>query len=227
MSFKYKSVVPWGRSFNEYMDMFNLNENDINKKILGCGDGPASFNYEMTIRGKSVVSVDPIYKMKKEDIQTRINETYDDVINQTRRNKDKFVWNKIRDVDQLGQIRMNAMHLFLDDYEKGLKESRYIYAELPNLPFKDNQFELSLSSHFLFLYSDNLSFEFHLDAINEMLRVSNEVRIFPILDVNAKKSPYIPDVRAQLDKSGFFSEIIRVPYEFQKNGNKMLKIYKK
>ena len=101
-------------------------------------------------------------------------------------------------------FRMNAMRLFLNDYEKGLKENRYIHVELPCLPFSDNQFKLSLSSHFLFLYSDNLSFEFHLDAIKEMLRVSKEARIFPILNVNADESPYISDIRIQLDNSGFF-----------------------
>ncbi len=47
MSIKYSTVVPWGRSYNEYLDMFNLNKSDLGKKILGCGDGPASFNYEL------------------------------------------------------------------------------------------------------------------------------------------------------------------------------------
>ena len=47
MEIKYESVVPWGRTFEEYVDMFNLTEVDLDKSILGCGDGPASFNYTM------------------------------------------------------------------------------------------------------------------------------------------------------------------------------------
>jgi hypothetical protein len=37
MSFKYQSVVSWGRSYQEYVDMFSLTEADLNK-ILECGE---------------------------------------------------------------------------------------------------------------------------------------------------------------------------------------------
>ncbi len=49
------SVVPWGRSFSEYQAMFSLNESDLTKTILGCGDGPASFNAELTKAGGNVI----------------------------------------------------------------------------------------------------------------------------------------------------------------------------
>lgn len=45
---KLNEVVPWGRNLEEYKLMFNLSEADLNAKILGCADGPASFNAEMT-----------------------------------------------------------------------------------------------------------------------------------------------------------------------------------
>ena len=153
MAFKYKSIVPWGRSFREYIDMFGLSESDLDKKLLGCGDGPASFNSVMKQKGKSVVSVDPIYPFTKEVIEKRIEETFHDVIGQTRNNQDQFIWTKIKDVEELGNVRMNAMKDFLNDYETGKKENRYIHAELPVLPFANDQFDLALSSHFLFLYS--------------------------------------------------------------------------
>ena len=44
MSFHYKDIVPWCRSFDEYLDMFNLSEDDLARDIIGVGDGPASFN---------------------------------------------------------------------------------------------------------------------------------------------------------------------------------------
>ncbi len=57
MSFSLNNVVPWGRSFDEYVTMFALNDKDLANKIVGCGDGPASFNCTFTKRGGSVVSV--------------------------------------------------------------------------------------------------------------------------------------------------------------------------
>lgn len=224
MAIKYESIVPWGRTFEEYVKMFNLTESDLNKSILGCGDGPASFNRHMKQRDRKAISIDPIYQFGKTEIATRIQETYQVVINQTRQNKDKFIWSKIRSIEELGDIRMTAMNEFLLDYEAGKREGRYIFAELPVLPFADKQFDLALASHFLFLYTDNLSLDFHMKSIDEMLRVSNEVRIFPLHDVNNKRSSYLDDIMLQYKNMGYHIEEMQVDYEFQKGGNTMLRI---
>lgn len=224
MALKYDKVVPWGRTYEEYVNMFALSDEDLRKRILGCGDGPASFNSYITKNGGKAVSIDPIYQMKKEEIADRISETYEIVIEQTRNNIDKFNWTNIRSVDELGEIRMKAMKDFLLDFEGGKEEGRYIHAELPVLPFKDKEFDLSLSSHFLFLYTDNLTHEFHVQAIDEMLRVSTEVRIFPLLDVNSNKSKYLESIIDRYKSLGHIVEEVSVNYEFQKSGNKLLKI---
>jgi hypothetical protein len=88
MAFIYKDIVPWGRNYDEYIRMFDLSENDMKLRILGCGDGPASFNCECNQRGGNVISVDPIYSMSKEAIKKRIDETYYNVISQTEKNKE-------------------------------------------------------------------------------------------------------------------------------------------
>lgn len=44
MGFALDKVVPWGRSYEEYISMFDLSEADLQLRILGCGDGPAGFN---------------------------------------------------------------------------------------------------------------------------------------------------------------------------------------
>jgi hypothetical protein len=220
MAFKYKNIVPWGRNFDEYKRMFDLNEDELKLKILGCGDGPASFNFECNRSGGNVTSVDPIYNFTKAEIQKRIDETYKDVLSQTEKNKEKFRWEKIKSVEELGRIRMEAMEQFLDSYNDGKINKKYIPGELPELPFADKKFDISLSSHFLFLYTDNLSYEFHVEAINEMLRVSNEARIFPLLDVNANKSSYVQKIILKF--SGKEIEIRKVSYEFQNGGNELM-----
>ncbi|HOO84229.1 MAG TPA: class I SAM-dependent methyltransferase, partial [Prolixibacteraceae bacterium] len=135
---------------------------------------------------------------------------------------DKFNWDMFGSVEALGKIRMKSMLQFLADYEQGLEEGRYIAAELPKLPFDDNTFDLALCSHFLFLYSEHLDLDFHIEAISEMLRVANEVRIFPVLDLNANRSVHLDAVMEKFPNS----ELVKVNYEFQKGGNQMLIIQK-
>jgi hypothetical protein len=70
------------------------------------------------------------------------------------------------------------------------------------------------------LHTDNLTFDFHTASIREMLRVAREVRIFPLLDVNAQESRYLQGVLESLQE--YWPEIHKVNYEFQRGGNKML-----
>lgn len=126
---------------------------------------------------------------------------------------------------ELGQTRMKAMKTFLEDYDKGLEEKRYIFGELPDLDIEDKKYDIALCSHFLFLYSDNLSLDFHIHSIKEMLRISKEVRIFPILDYNSEVSVYYEKVREYFKSKGYRVQCQITQYELQKGGNKMLKIY--
>ena len=224
MDFYYKDIVPWGRSFDEYLGMFNLSEDDLARDIVDVGGGPASFNALMCQRGTPMVSVDPIYRYSEAELRQRIQETYNDVIAQAHRNQDKFVWTHISSVDELAEIRMQAMEAFCEDFETGKQQGRYIDASLPNLPFPDGRFDLVLSAHLLFFYSANRDLAFHLDGIQELLRIGTEVRIFPIVDVNSKPSPFLPPVIDELEKDGIACAVERVPYHFQKTGNEMLRL---
>jgi hypothetical protein len=222
--FTLDKVVPWGRSFDEYRRMFALTECDLGGKIVGCGDGPASFNAEATRRGSTVVSCDPLYRYDVDQLRGRIAVTYQEILEETRRNASEFVWNVIRSVDELGQVRMAAMNDFLDDYPTGRTDGRYVEAELPSLPVSDLSFDLALCSHFLFLYTTQLGDAFHRHAIREMCRVAREVRIFPLLGLGTVPSPLVEPLATELAGTGFDVSIERVPYEFQRGGNKMMRI---
>jgi hypothetical protein len=222
--FTLEQVVPWGRSFDEYRRMFALTDADLRLRILGCADGPASFNAEATRGGANVISCDPIYRWDRPQIRDRIDATYQQIIDQTRQNAGEFVWDSIRSVEELGTVRMTAMQTFLEDYRCGEAGGRYVAAALPTLPFADASFDLALCSHFLFLYSSHLSEAFHRTVILEMCRVAREVRIFPLLALGGGRSPYVDPVADDLRRSGHDVSIQEVPYEFQKGGNEMMRV---
>jgi len=224
MTIHYHDIKPWGRSFEEYVRMFSLTPADLRRKILGCGDGPASFNAELTKRGGNIVSIDPVYSFSADQIRQRIGETCDYVLDQTRRNQDKFVWQEIGSIEELERIRMSAMAKFLEDFPQGVVQKRYLAGELPSLPFGDKEFDLALCSHLLFLYTENLSLDFHLNSLAELCRVAKEVRIFPLLDVNGSRSPYVDPVIDFLRAEKRHVTEVKVAYEFQKGGDTLLKI---
>lgn len=226
MAFTLDRVIPWGRSLAEYQKMFALTAGDLRKRILGCADGPAGFNAEATRAGASVVSVDPLYAFSAAEIRGQIKTVVPKVLEQTRQNRADFVWQEFASIEALGRARLRAMVRFLRDYPAGRDQGRYVRAALPELPFADGEFELALCSHFLFLYSDQLSEQFHSNAVEELCRVADEVRIFPLVGLGNVPSRHVDVVVEHSKALGRRARIEQVPYEFQRGGNQMLRITK-
>ncbi len=226
---KFPGIIPfWSRSFEEYRLIFGLTEADLARLILGCGDGPASFNAEATALGHRVISCDPTYAYSASEFERRVEACYDVVISQVKENIDKYIWGYFRDPDHLGQCRLAAMRKFLADFDLGKQAGRYVTASLPELPFKDGQFSLALVSHLLFLHSNQFDCDFHVAAFEELLRVAGEVRVFPLLGLDRHRSPHVGPVLDHLERVGFAVEVVSVEYEFQKaddhNGNRMMRV---
>jgi SAM-dependent methyltransferase len=211
---------------HEYELMFSLGESDLRKKILGCGDGPASFNAEMTQRGLSVVSCDPIYVFSPAQILNQFKANIEPVMSQVRAHLQNYVWSYHRSPDDLLRNRETVICTFISDYLAGFAEGRYVVGELPILPFANDAFDLAVCSHLLFLYSNLLPLEFHLRSILELCRVASELRIFPITGLDCQPSPHLPPLTRDLQSRGLRVEIVKVNYQLQRDGDKMMRISK-
>lgn len=224
MAVKLDNVVPFGRSFDEYVNMFALTEKELRRSILSVADGPASFNAEGTHLGYRITSVDPLYCFEVSDIKQQFDAVVDNIISQVESTPDDWVWSYHRSPSDLRKNRERAIQQFCQDFEQGKADGRYKLGKLPQLGCADASYDLGLCSHFLFLYSDQFDQAFHLDSICELLRVCQEVRIFPLLTLGLQTSPHLEFVIANLEKMGYRCDIQPVAYELQCHGNKMLKI---
>ncbi|MFP4616145.1 MAG: SAM-dependent methyltransferase [Thiohalorhabdus sp.] len=223
MASPLEKVAPWGRSFEEYRDLFRLENADLDRAILGVGDGPASFNAELTRRGGTVVSADPLYRFSPADIRRRIDRARPGIEAELLANLEGYRWDYHGSVGDLIESRRVAMDAFLEDLEAGESPGRYVAAELPRLPFADDAFDLALISHLLFSYSGRLSPEFHLQAAAEAARVAREVRIFPLLELEGLPAHDVAPVWEWLEGQGWTVTVEEVAYELQPGGNRMLR----
>jgi hypothetical protein len=231
---KLQEIVPWGRSFDEYRAMFALDDADLAGTILGCGDGPASFNAGAGAHGARVVSVDPLYAFSAAEIRARIDAVRGDIEAGLRANQARYVWTRFATVEDLLAARLAAMERFLVDYagaaSRGADDpgkggpAGYVAAALPRLPFADGQFDLALVSHLLFTYSAHLSADDHRRAVAELLRVAREVRAFPLLDLAGEPSPHVDAVCDAAAAAAGRHAVVTVDYEFQRGGDRMLRL---
>ena len=224
MAMQLDNIVPFGRCLDEYVRTFALSAEDLGKRLIGVGDGPASFNAEMQASGRTMVSVDPLYAWDGAQIAARFEAVVDTILKQVIATPNDWVWAYHRTPAQLRLLRVAVLERFLGDYEDGKAAGRYVVGALPTLNDGDDRFDLALCSHLLFLYSDHLSYDFHRASVLEMLRVAPELRIFPILTLAREISPYVQPLVLELRAAGFVVTLARVDYELQRGGNQMLRI---
>lgn len=240
------SIVPFGRSFEEHNLMFALDPEDAQRRILGVGDGPASFNAEGTKAGWRITSIDPIYRFSAAEIEARFHAILDDVIAQVVATPDQWSWSYHRSPESLRVRRVEVAERFAADFaacgrgapgqpqapgpDEGREgahagrqgQGRYVAARLPELPFADDAFDLALCSHLLFLYSSLLDLDLHLRSLTEMLRVAPEARIFPLLSLDGARSRHLAPVMDHFARLGYEVAIRQVGYELQRGGNEAL-----
>ncbi|MEL6471774.1 MAG: SAM-dependent methyltransferase [Cyanobacteria bacterium J06623_4] len=224
MAMQLSQVVPFGRSLDEYSQMFSLTAADLHQPILSAADGPASFNAEGTAKGYSIQSCDPLYAFSADDIRDRFYTVRDDIIEQIRQSPDDWIWTYHASPDDLSERRSQVTERFAADFDLGKQQGRYTIGELPHLPYADDAYRLGLCSHFLFLYSEQRDLAFHIAAIDELLRICPEVRIFPLLSLSLARSPHLAAITQHLTASGHSWKIEPVKYELQRGGNEMLRI---
>ncbi|MGE7611167.1 SAM-dependent methyltransferase [Paenibacillus sp. NPDC101420] len=217
-------IVFIGRTFEEYLQMFKLKEADlVGRRILDCPAGACSFTAISNQLGSDVTAADIAYYYSADELEDKGVQDIEHAMSELVKVQSNFVWDYFESIEDLTQTRSRALNDNIRDQRQ--TPERYVPVILPNLPFNDEDFDLTLSAHFLFMYSDRLDYDFHLRTINELMRVtSGELRIFPLVDLSCKRYEHLNRLIDEMVQQGFAVEEMEVPYEFQKGANQMLSI---
>ncbi|OYD60830.1 hypothetical protein [Rhodococcus sp. OK302] len=211
------------RSLDEYRAMFTLTDNDLSRRILDCPGGGAGFTSEVNRLGGDVTACDVAYFDNSADDLAAIATSETDRGNRyVRAHAEQYAWTYFTDPDEHQRSRHDAAQQFAAHRRR--HPERYVPGRLPVLPFTDGSFDLALSSHLLFSYTERLDHTFHLDAITELMRVtSGELRIFPLVAVGSSAPyPRLAELLADLHARNIVGRAVKVDYEFQRGADHML-----
>lgn len=220
-----RKLVLWGHNAEDFREMFDLTQDDLNSKILEFGCGPSAVNAQQKTKNHEVISCDPLFVLDKDTLSTKTSLIFAEMAEEVRAEERYFDFSRTEGLDNLLQIRKQGMVEFFADYEQGKKEGRYIGLSDYQLPFADFSFDLALSAHYLFADLDDQNIEFHLQLIRELARVAKEVRIFPLIDREEKTSDCLGPVLLGLQHDNYGVEVREVPFHLHKSGNAMLRVW--
>ena len=145
---------------------------------------------------------------------------------QVRATPEDWTWGYHRDPDNLCANRRLALERFLADYDDGRQAGPLRHGRAALAALQVGRVWPRGLFYLLFLYSDLLAEDFHIRAVAELCRVAKEVRIFPLLTLSRRPSPYLAAVQSALRSQGWLSEVVRVDYELQRGGNEMLRVFR-
>lgn len=208
-------------SFDEVMDMFALTQDELKMRILHYNAGISSFAATMHFRDALVVAADVIYSASGKTLENQILQGQQALKKEIETHPERFALKQSVETWLTAHEGRNV--LFLEDFEAGKAEKRYIAASLPNLPFEDETFDLVLVAHHFFMKAQAL--EAMLADLVELTRVANEVRIFPLLTDAASLPNSVGELAAHLQHQGLGVEIKSSHFELQKHGNALMRIF--
>jgi ubiquinone/menaquinone biosynthesis C-methylase UbiE len=217
-------IVFIGRTFEEYIKMFDLSpENLENMKVLDCAGGACSFTAHANKLGIDSTSCDIAYYHEVVDLEQKGLEDIEHTIEHMEKASGNYVWEYFSSIDALKEERSRALKECVQDMREN--PQHYQAVTLPVLPFENKQFDMTVCAHLLFMYSDRLDYQFHLNSLKELIRVTKgEIRIFPLTDLYGKKYDQLSQLMNDLKEHVRSIEEVKVSYEFQKNANHMLVI---
>lgn len=220
-------IVFIGRTYDEYVSMFDLKMDEMRgKRLLDCPAGACSFTAEASRYGLDVIACDIAYDYTADDLERKGLQDIAHAMEQMEPAAEQYDWGYFGNIDGLRSHRLQALRE-CSAHRRG-QPHRYVPAVLPSLPFVSGEVDIILSAHFLFMYADRLDTDFHLRTIEELLRVAKEeVRIFPLIDLEGKRPPQVDEVIHLVQNRGCDVQEKEVPYEFMRGGNTMLQIKKK
>ena len=224
--FTLDQVVPWGRSFAEYRATVRA---DARRSRAAASSGAATARPPSTPRPPAAAAASSrairCMPSAASEIEARIAATCDTVLEQTRRHADQFVWGHgIASIDELGEVRMRAMRVFLEDYDAGKAAGRYVEAEFARPAVRGWRLRPGA------LLAPAV-------PLQRAVRRGVPPRVDPRAVPRRRRGPRLPAARPRWlalavrrrlrrgsARGGCRGRAVRVPYEFQRGGNEMLRL---
>lgn len=219
-------LVLWGHHLDEYRDMFDLPEAALGMRFLEFQSGASAFQSELRSFAAHLVSYDDWFDCNHDILREKVEKSFAARLAQITQRAEEFDLNRYEgSLEKLVAYRRQGVQEFLQDYDLGHAEGRYVFAAQANLPFANFFFDFALSAHHFFSAIAPQTVAYHVAMIEELARAAKEVRIFPLVDAQGIPSELLGPVILNLQQKNYGIEVRNVAYHLQPRGNAMLRIW--
>lgn len=184
------------RDYREYEAMFGLTSAELGGgPVLDVAAGASSFTAHLRGLGIEAVAADPFYAGVTEQVIADAAKEIETSSAKLAAHAGAYDWSFYGSPERHRSLREQSLAAFAEDFRAAGAGERYVAAALPKLPFADGTFSLAVCSHFLFLYADTFGEQFHVDAIDELLRVlkpGGVLLVYPMVTLRWESVEFLP-----------------------------------
>jgi hypothetical protein len=214
----------WTYSMADYCQMFDLNDSDLDSRILDYPAGISSFNAEMHAEGCEIISGDLLYQMTLPEITAYADRVYQANVEHLDQQKAMLQGDVDQVFDKISTDWKTSQQKFLQDYDAGKQENRYQLMQIDEIPFEEHEMDIALCSDHLF-HHRHCNHDDQAVVIKALCHAAKEVRVFPLLDEKGKIADNLGGMMLMLQEQQYGVEVREVPYHQMKGGNAMLRIW--
>ncbi|MCI3923867.1 class I SAM-dependent methyltransferase [Paenibacillus sp. TRM 82003] len=218
------------RSYREYAAMFALDEDALSRgPVLDVAGGASSFAAEAAARGAVARAADPRYALTAKALYAESAAEIETSSAKLEKLRDVFDWTFYGSPEAHRAGREASLERFIAHYRENASHGVYVPASLPSLPFPDGTFALALCSHFLFLYEEQFTVEFHAAALGELYRVlapGGELRVYPLSSLRFARYGGLDELAASLGSLGAVVDELPSRLPFLPGSTHLLRVVK-
>lgn len=218
--------MSFGYGMKDYEKLFHLEDTDWTKKILEVTDKLSLCNYESMKKHYSMTTLFPYFSLSKNGLRNHLEVCFESEKHAMLLEKHLIESHIPQELAEYFSCQKADTETFLGDYPLGKKQGRYVdFEEVSELPFQDFQFELGLVFYYFFPDLEQKDTSFYVAMIRELVRISEEVRIFPLLNDIGESSPLLGPLLLSLQQQGFGVEVKQVTHPDYPKGNAILRVW--
>lgn len=219
-------VKDWIYNLDDYRQIFNLTDQEIQKGTLDYPGGVSSVNAELYALGQTIISAGPSYRLSPKEMQGHAKQILQNKITNLRQNVELLSTPNEQTINNVIQRWQLSTEQFLADYELGKKQGRYIVLDPPPFTTIEQTFELLLCTDFLFNKALSPTHSSQ-QLMDELCKLATEIRVFPLPDAKKIIAAELGPIMLDFQQRNYGIEVRAVNYPLRSDANAFLRIWAK
>lgn len=208
----------WIHAYDDYLNMFKLSSNDLNKSILVTPSDISNFNLIQHQQDRPTISSDPRYMNGIQDLTNYVQARLKNLENRLAKLEG------VSHQEQIIQKWREIAHSFLRDFPAGLNSGRYSHLNEAGFLRQNRQFDLALCPR-CSLEAEHKGYHEALAQITALCTIAKTTRVFVNLHSKSSIETIVGPLMVTLQQNNYGLSLHEIDVDSPNQTSAMLEVW--